>query len=71
VAFNFEATAAFSKYAQQHNVDRILHTTWAVPGQEKLPIESIVWAAFYFWLGARADDLPVREMALDFCRKFW
>ncbi|HVF10117.1 MAG TPA: family 20 glycosylhydrolase [Abditibacteriaceae bacterium] len=70
-AFNFEATAAFAKYAQQRGVDRILHTTWAVPGQEKLPIESIVWAAFYFWMGAQADELPVRAMALDFCRKFW
>ena len=70
-AFNFEATAAFAKYAQQRGVDRMLHTTWAVPGQEKLPLESIVWAAFYFWLGARADELPVRETALDFCRRFW
>jgi hypothetical protein len=61
----------FCSYAEERKVKRVLHTTWAVPNQEKLPIESMVWAAFYHWFGKKADDMDVKKQALEFCRAFW
>jgi hypothetical protein len=70
-AFHFEAMRLFLRDAERLGISKVLHTTWAVPNQEKLPIESMVWAALYHWLGKRADELPVRELAVDFCNRFW
>jgi hypothetical protein len=70
-AFHFEAMRLFLRDAERLGIPKALHTTWAVPNQEKLPIESMVWAALYHWLGEKADALPVRELASNFCGRFW
>ena len=70
-AFNFEGIRLFLRDAEKHNIPMAIHTTWAVPNQEKLPIESMVWAAVYHWLGMKADELPVKKLANDFCYNFW
>lgn len=70
-AFDFEGIRKFCSYAEERKVKRVLHTTWAVPNQEKLPIESMVWAAFYHWFGKKADEMDVKKQALEFCRAFW
>jgi hypothetical protein len=61
----------FLRDAERLGIPKALHTTWAVPNQEKLPIESMVWAGVYHWLGEKADALPVRELATNFCGNFW
>ena len=71
VAFNLEGIATFADAAQTRGIDRLLHTTWAVPNQEKLPLESVIWAALYAWHGRAANELPVRDWALGFSRTFW
>ncbi len=70
-AFHFEAMQLFLRNAEQLGIKKAIHTTWAVPNQEKLPIESMVWAALYHWLGKKADELPVRELVREFCSRFW
>lgn len=70
-AFHFEAMRLFLRDAEKYAIPKALHTTWAVPNQEKLPLESMVWAGVYHWLGSKADELPVRKIAREFCHNFW
>ena len=70
-AFSYEGIRDFLGYAEKIGLDKTMHTTWSVPNPEKLFVETMVWAACHHWLGARADDAPVRELALRFAREFW
>jgi hypothetical protein len=70
-AFSFDGIRDFLAYAEKTGVDKTMHTTWSVPNPEKLFVETIVWAAVRHWLGSKADDVPVRELALNFSRSFW
>lgn len=70
-AFNFDGIKSFLCYAESIGVKKTLHTTWAAYSQEKLPIESMVWAGLYQWLGEKANEIDVKEISLQFCRNFW
>lgn len=70
-AFHREAMRLFLLDAERRGIQMALHTTWGVPNQEKLPVETMVWASIYHWLGKKADELPVEEVARNFCLDFW
>jgi hypothetical protein len=70
-AFTFDGLRNFLCYAEKIGIKRAMHTTWSVPNAEKLFVETMFWAGCYHWLGKRADNIPVREMAVDFSRRFW
>lgn len=70
-AFGFEGVRTFLVYAERIGVAEAMHTTWSVPGRRKLFIETMFWAACYHWQGKRADEIDVRRMAVEFCRRFW
>ena len=70
-AFSFEGLRNFLVYAEKIGIKKAMHTTWSVPNQEKLFIETMVWAGCYHWLGKAADALPMGEIAVPFCNNFW
>jgi len=70
-AFTFDGLRNFLLYAEKIGIKKAMHTTWSVPNQEKLFIETMFWAGCYHWLGKAADELPMREIAVPFCNNFW
>lgn len=70
-AFSYEGMRDFLTYAEKIGVNKTMHTTWSVPNSEKLFVETMIWAACFHWLGKKANDIPAKELALEFARSFW
>ena len=70
-AFEYKAIRQFLLYAEKRGFSKALHTTWAVPNPESLPIETMIWHGFYQWHGRNADNIKVKDIAKKFCRSFW